>query len=101
MIIYYSGALYREIVRQNTGLTLSFIIAAVTKEKYPEFALLQIPNDELDTKLQFLQEYLPHLQAIKQGKIEPVACGKCSYCISKKKVEKIYYYDDFFNERNK
>lgn len=96
-----SGAIYQEIVFQNTGKRLPFIIAACTKEKYPQFALLQIPQEKLDEKLEFLKSYLPHLQAVKQGKIEPVSCGCCNYCISKKKCEKIYYYDDFFNERNK
>ena len=101
-IDYYSytiqGALYQEIVRQNTGKQLPFIIAACTKEKYPQFALLQIPQEKLDLKLQFLQSYLPHLQELKQGKIEPTSCGHCDYCISKQKCDKIWYYDEFWGK---
>lgn len=92
------GALYQEIVRQNTGKTLPFIIAVATKEKYSQRALLQIPQEKLDMKLEFLKQYLPHMQKVKNGEIPPTNCGKCNYCISKQKVNKIYYYDDFFNK---
>lgn len=92
------GALYQEIVRQNTGKTLPFIIAVCTKQKYSERALLQIPQEEMDLKLEFLKSYLPHLQEVKQHKVEPSKCGKCNYCKSKAKVTQIYYYQDFFNK---
>lgn len=95
------AAIYQEIVWQNTGELLPFVIAAATKEKYSQRALLMIPSEKISMKLSFLQQYLPHLQAVKQGKIEPRSCGVCPYCISKKKCDKIYYYDNFFEERNK
>ena len=98
MIMFCSGALYQEIVRQNTGKQLPFIIAVATKQKYAQKALLQIPKDKLDLKFEFLKEYLPHIQAIKQGKIEPTSCGNCDYCISKQKVDRLWYYDDYFNK---
>jgi len=95
------AALYQEIVKQNTGKQLPFIIAAATKEKISERALLQIPQEELDLKLEFLTQYLPHMQEVKQGKIEPRECGYCDFCKSKKKCNSLYYYNTFFEERNK
>lgn len=92
------AALYQEIVRQNTGKQLPFIIAVATKQKYSQRALLQIPQEELDTKLEFLKNYLSHIQELKQGKVEPIECGKCDYCISKKKTTQIYFYDDYFRK---
>lgn len=92
------AALYQEIVRQNTGKQLPFIIAVATKQKYSQRALLQIPQEELDTKLEFLKNYLPHIQELKQSKVEPIKCGKCDYCISKKKTTQIYFYDDYFRK---
>ena len=92
------AALYQEIVRQNTGKQLPFIIAACTKQKYSQRALLQIPQEKMDLKLEFLKQYLPHIQELKQGKIEPIACGKCDYCISKKKCTEILYYEDFWRK---
>ena len=81
------ASLYQEIVRQNTGERLPFIIAAATKQKYSQRALLQIPQQVMDEKLEFLKQYLPHLQEVKQGKVKPTSCGKCNYCISQKKLE--------------
>lgn len=95
------AALYQEIVRQNTGKKLPFIIAACTKQEISERALLSIPQEELDLKLEFLRNYLPHIQELKEGKVEPVSCGHCEYCLSKKKTEKIYNYEYYFTQRNK
>lgn len=95
------AALYQEIVRQNTGKQLPFIIAVCTKQEYSERALLSISQQELDTKLEFLKGYLPHIKELKEGKVKPTFCGRCNYCLSKKKTEKIYDYHYFFSERNK
>lgn len=95
------ASLYQEVVRQNTGKQLPFIIAAATKQKYSQKALLQIPQEKMDLRLEFLMEYLPHLQEVKQRKIKPTSCNKCNYCISKQKCTKIYYYDDFWNQEIK
>ena len=93
------AALYQEIDRQNNGKQLPFIIAACTKQEYSERALLSIPKEEMDMKLEFLKNYLPHIQELKEGKIEPASCGKCPYCLSKKKTTKIYDYSYFFEKR--
>ena len=92
------AALYQEIVRQNTGKRLPFIIAAATKQKYSQKVLLQIPQEKMDLKLEFLQEYLPYLQDLKQGKKQASNCEHCNYCISKQKCDRIWYYDDFWRK---
>lgn len=94
------AALYQEIVRQNTGKQLPFIIAVCTKQEYSERALLSIPQDELNMKLEFLKGYLPHLQELKEGKVQPTFCGKCNYCKSITKCNKIYEYSYYFTKRN-
>lgn len=95
------GALYQEIEKQNSGKQLPFIIAACTKQEYSERALLSIPQEELDVKMEFLKMYLPHIQELKEGKIQPTNCGKCKYCLSKKKTNKIYNYEYYFDEIRK
>jgi len=80
------GAIYREIVRQNTGKTLPFILAVATKEEVCDKALLQIDDIDLDIALEKVKELAPRFQAIKEGKIEPNSCERCNYCKSKKKV---------------
>ena len=90
------AAIYQHVVEQNTGNKLPFIIAATTKEEYPERALLNIPQEFMDERLEELKVIIPHIQEVKEGKIEPTACGKCDYCKSLKKTDKIYNYYDFF-----
>lgn len=94
------GALYQEIVRQNTGKQLPFIIAVTTKEEYAERALLSIPQEELDLKLEFLKNYLLHIKELKENKKSPTNCGHCKYCKSILKTEKIYDYHWYFDNRN-
>ena len=93
------AALYQEIVYQNTGKKLPFIIAAITKEKISERALLNIPQEDMDSKLEEIKEFLPRLQALKKGELEPVSCGHCDYCKSLAKVTKIFNYKDYFEKK--
>ena len=46
------GAVYQEIVRQNTGLTLPFFIAGATKEKVTDIAVVEVPQSYLDVELE-------------------------------------------------
>lgn len=93
------AALYQEMVRQNTGKQLPFIIAAMTKEKISERALLNIPQEKMDERLEEIKPYLTRIQDIKLGKIEPQSCGKCDYCKSLAKVHNIYNYNEYFEKR--
>jgi len=93
------AALYREIVRQNTGKELPFIIAVCTKEKTSRRALLQIPDDVMEKELEFLKSYLPHLQKVKNGEIFAENCNDCDFCISKQKTQQIWYYTDYFEKK--
>lgn len=90
----WQGALYQEIVRQNTGKQLPFFIAAVTKEKEPDLAILAIPQEVLDIKLEVIKSVLPRIKDLKEGKVEPHSCGKCNYCKFHKKLTQIIDYRD-------
>ncbi|MCR4889163.1 MAG: PD-(D/E)XK nuclease-like domain-containing protein, partial [Ruminococcus sp.] len=75
------GAIYREIVRQNTGKLLPFYIAAITKEKpEPRLKVYWLPDEDLDHALGEVQSLAPRFQQIKGGKLQPQRCGKCNYC---------------------
>lgn len=88
------GAIYQEIVRQNTGKTLPFFIAAVTKEKEPDLAILSIPDEVLNFKLEEIKEILPRIYNIKNETISPTRCECCDYCKFTKKLTKIIDYRD-------
>ena len=88
------GAIYQELVYQNTGKKLPFFICAVTKEKVPNLAIISIPQERLDECLELVKINAPHYNDIKLGKIGPTKCSKCDYCKSIKKIENIIDYRD-------
>lgn len=88
------GALYQEIVRQNTDKKLPFFIAAVTKEKEPDLGLFAIPDEEMEKQLEIIKEVLPRIYNLKNESIEPIRCEKCDYCKFTKTLTKIIDYRD-------
>ena len=80
------GAVYQEIVRQNTGKTLPFFLNAATKEKITDIDVLHINQKSLDFAFDHFKANVELYDAIKKGIIEPERCGKCEYCKSTKKL---------------
>lgn len=79
------GAIYQEIYRQNTGLTLPFYLAAISKDKtdnipHPRLKIIQIPQTKLDERMVEVRHNIGKIQALKQGLMTPIFCGKCDYC---------------------
>ena len=80
------GAVYQEIVYQNTGKKLPFILAAATKEKATDYDLLEIGQDLLDFEFGKFRENVPIYDAMKKGIIVADRCDNCNYCRSTKKL---------------
>lgn len=74
------GAVYQEIVKQNTGKKLPFIIAAVTKEEEPNIELIEVDQVYLDDALARVKSNAPHIADVKMGLSEPEKCGICGCC---------------------
>lgn len=79
------GAIYREIVRQNTGELLPFYICAVSKDKtgtvpHPRIKVIEIPPTKMDEKLAEVKTQITKIQALKGGDYEPLRCEVCDYC---------------------
>lgn len=83
------GAIYREIVRQNTGKTLPFVLVAATKEEVPDVDAIEIDTALLDYELSEFKIKAPRYDAIKKGIIDPIGCGKCNFCKSRKIITEI------------
>ena len=84
------GAIYQEV----EGNMLPFILAPGTKEDSPDLQALYISDEDLAAKLAEVEENAPRYQAIKEGRISPVPCGKCAYCRSTKRLTNIINYKD-------
>lgn len=79
------AAVYREIVRQNTGDLLPFYICAVSKDKtgtipHPRIKVIEIPPGKMDEKLTEVKGQITKIQALKDGDYEPLRCEVCDYC---------------------
>lgn len=89
------GAIYQEIVRQNTGKQLPFIIAGATKQTPVNHDLMYVPQERLDECLSLVKALAPRYQALKQGKEEnPSRCEKCDWCLETKILTEIVDYRD-------
>lgn len=81
------GAVYQELVYQQTGRRLPFYIAAVSKETPSDIGVYQVTQDELDAALgQIPAEWLDRIERIKNGEERPTRCGKCDWCRGTKVV---------------
>ena len=76
------GAVYQEIVYQNTGERLPFYLDIATKESPAHLAVAEVKQYDLDEALDVVKALAPRYQAIKNGEIEPERCEEygCNYC---------------------
>lgn len=90
------GAVYQEIVYQNTGERLPFYLAAATKEKITDLDIVHIGQNHLDIALDHFRQYAPLYDAIKQGIIEPERCETCEWCKKTKVLTEPKEADEFY-----
>ena len=76
------GAIYQKVEQISSGRAdpLPFYIVAVTKEKVPDVAVIQIPQDALNTAYKLVEAKIERFDFIKTGDVEPIRCEKCDYC---------------------
>ena len=83
------GAIYQELVYQETGNRLPFFIAALSKQVPCDIDLIQIPQDRLDEAMsRMTQSSLDRIAALKNGEESPKRCGRCDWCRSTKVIKK-------------
>ncbi|MBO5663599.1 MAG: PD-(D/E)XK nuclease-like domain-containing protein [Clostridia bacterium] len=90
------GAVYQEIVRQNTGKTLPFYLAAATKEKVPDIDIVHLNQKALDFAFARFKDNVEMYDAVKKGIIPPERCERCDYCKSTKVLTEPTDSDEFY-----
>ena len=80
------GAVYQKIVENETGQKLPFYLEAVTKEKTPDHAIIQIPQHILNAALAMVEAKIERFDLIKTGEVEPIRCERCDYCKQTKQL---------------
>lgn len=75
-------AIYREIVRQNTGDKLPCFIAAIDKKPHPRPEVIQLDETLLDNALENVKQNCKKIIMLKKGEIDPIRCDNddCDYC---------------------
>lgn len=83
------GAIYQELVRQKTGRTLPFYIAAISKQTPCDIDLIQVQQDRLDEAMgRVTKDVLDRIAALKNGEEKPNRCGRCDWCRMTKVIRK-------------
>jgi len=92
------GAAYQEIVRQNTGETLPFYIAAASKEGETDIEIIHIDSAHLKTKLIEIEQNIPKILMLKNREVEPIRCELCDYCKHTKILTAPIHYSELMGE---
>ena len=74
------GAVYQEIVRQNTGKKLPFYIAGISKEEAMNIEVIYIHDNYLTEALNTVRKMMPRILEVKYGGVEPERCEQCIWC---------------------
>ena len=90
------GAVYQEIVRQNTGEKLPFYLAAATKEKITDIDIIEIEQSDLDAAFERFKNDVELFDAMKKGIIEPERCENCDFCKKTKVLTEVKKSSDFY-----
>lgn len=83
------AAVYAEVERLANGRPemdwLNSYVVAVSKEPIPDKAVIGLVDEERYLmELEKIRMNMPRILDLKAGKVEPVRCGKCDYCITTK-----------------
>lgn len=90
------GAIYREVVRQNTGRLLPFFVAYITKEDPCDFGVVEIPDAMLCDALEYVKLALA-ARPMADVRKSPRYCRRrsCGWCRDQKALSGPMSYPDF------
>lgn len=88
------GAVYQAI----EGHALPFFIAAATKEREPDMAIISIAQPYLDTAMEIIKSNVQRFTDLKNGIGEPIRCEKCDYCKRTKVLDRVITMEDLDND---
>ena len=82
---HYQAAIYQAV----EGHGLPFYLCAVTKEKVPDLAVIQIPQSWIDEALLEIEHNAELIDMIKHGEADPIRCEHCDYCKATRKLYRV------------
>lgn len=90
-------AVYAEVERlfNNQPEWLIPNLVVVTKQDPPDKEIIYFDFDDIEQGLHIVSKHIDRVKEVKSGLVDPVRCGKCEYCRSTKKVDRIKHYSEF------
>ena len=82
------GAIYQEIVYQNTGKRLPFYIAGISKEEAMNIEVIYVHNNYLKEAMEVVKARMPRILAVKYNGAKPDRCEQCRWCRDTKVLTK-------------
>lgn len=73
-------AIYRELIRQQTGQEVPCYILAATKQNPPDIGLFKVPEFNMGYALEHMKAHIEEIDMMKRGDAEPERCEECAYC---------------------
>lgn len=92
------GAIYQEIVYQNTGERLPFYLACISKEAITDIEIIYIDEKTLHERIygdefsEGIAEQVEIARMLLNKEVAPAECGHCEYCLPKKVIKKPIHY---------
>lgn len=74
------GAIYQEVVYQNTGKRLPFYIAGISKESTTNIEVIHVQDNYLREALNMVEANMRNVLAVKNGQQKALRCECCEYC---------------------
>lgn len=89
-------AIYAEVERIVSGRKDWLLphMVIVTKQDPPDHEIIFFDFDAIESGLYIVGNYIERVKAVKSGKEKPNRCGKCSYCRSVKKLDRIKHFSE-------
>lgn len=89
------GAVYQKVEQLASGRDkpLPFYLVAVTKEKVPDIAVIQLPQHILDTALEIVHSRIDRFDLVKKGLVPAARCERCDWCKKTKKLTEPMVYE--------
>lgn len=93
MAIYSEGE--RIAMDRDEGDYSEFLIVAVSKEKQPDKAIINMTDHaRLEVELADVEAHMPRILAVKAGIEKPIFCQCCDYCRSVKQLSGAIHYSE-------
>ena len=89
-----AAAIYQKVVEKNLDKQLPFVLAAASKEKYPDIEIIGFTQNDLDDALSTIAPNVERIKQLKAGKVDPDRCEACDFCRATKVLSKPIHFSE-------